>query len=77
MNKARRNEIQKCIDELEDIKSRLESVRDDEYEAYNNLPEGLMYSEKGDTMQEYIDDLDSEIGNLEYTISNLQDIVER
>ena len=77
MNKARRNEIQKCIDELEDIKSRLEGVRDDEDDAYNNLPEGLMYSEKGDTMQEYIDDIDSEIGNLEDTISNLQDIVER
>lgn len=77
MNKARRNEIQKCIDDLEVIKIRLEYVRDDEEEAFNNLPEGLMYSEKGDTMQEYIDDLDSEIGNLEDTISNLQDIVER
>ena len=51
MNKDRRNRIEKCISQLEDIKTELECIRDEEQEAYDNLPEGIQMSERGDTMQ--------------------------
>lgn len=77
MNKQRRGIISKCIEELEDIKSRLEDVQNEEESAYDNLPDSLMYSEKGDTMQENIDNLSNVIGYIEDSISDLNDIVER
>jgi division protein CdvB (Snf7/Vps24/ESCRT-III family) len=77
MNKERRNEIQKCIDELEDIKSRLESVRDSEDEAFSNLPDSLQYSEKGDIMQENVDQLDDATGQIDDVLDILQEIIEK
>ncbi|KKL70057.1 hypothetical protein LCGC14_2108750, partial [marine sediment metagenome] len=46
----RRKKIQKAIDLLDDVLV-------DEQEAYDNMPENLQDSDKGDTMQTGIDNL--------------------
>lgn len=74
MNAQGRKEIAKHIASLENIKSILESMRDDEEMKYDNMPEGLQESERGDQMQEDIDALENAVASLEDTIDSLQEI---
>lgn len=77
MNNARRKAIEEAIAILEGAKETLESIRDEEQECYDNLPEGIMYSERGEAMSENCDDLDSATTDLEDIIDRLQDIIDR
>ena len=54
MNKNRRKAIGDIYDKLIDIQSDLECIRDEEQEAFDNLPESIQYSERGERMEEYI-----------------------
>ena len=83
MNKQRRKVLNDYIKELygvkeklEEIKGGIESVRDEEDDSYSNLPEGLMYSEKGDIMQENIDSMDNIGSNIDDVISQLDDTID-
>ena len=51
MNAQGRKEIAKYIASLNEIKDKLESLKDDEEEKYDNMPEGLQDSERGEQMQ--------------------------
>jgi hypothetical protein len=53
----------------------LEEVRDEEQDAYDNMPEGLQYSERGDMMQEAIDSLDEAVDAVDEVISNLESAI--
>lgn len=63
-----------CIGLIEGAYENLETARDEEQEAYDNLPEGIQDSERGDAMQEYIDALDDAVSALDDVLSSLQDI---
>lgn len=65
MNKARRTELSKIISLIEEARERLEAVRDEEQEAFDNLPENFQYSEKGETMEDYISTMDELLENLD------------
>lgn len=69
MNNARRKEIEKITVELEAIKERIEALQEEEQDAFGNLPESILYGERGDKMQSAID-------NLEYAADNIQDCLE-
>lgn len=45
MNKKRREEISEIIEQLEGLMSEVESLKDEESGAYENLPEGIQLSE--------------------------------
>jgi hypothetical protein len=77
MNAKRRKLIETIIDILEQQRDEIDYVASDEQEAFDNMPEGLQYSERGDTMQENIDDLESASSDLDDIISNLNDILDR
>lgn len=78
MNKARRKWLENIIDKLDDIKSEIESIREEEQDAYDNIPENLNDSEMATTMGENLDDLDEVLSNLEdYIIDGLNEILER
>lgn len=51
MNKARRKELEKAKDLLEQAQSIIEAVQEEEQEAFDNMPEGLQSSERGEQMQ--------------------------
>ena len=55
MNKIRRKRIENTIEKLERIMAEFEHIRDDEQNCFDNLPESLQYSERGETMEEAID----------------------
>lgn len=74
MNKQRRNEIQDILSELQSIKTRLELVQMNEEMAFNNMPENLQYSMRGEESQEAIDVMNSAVESLDEAISQLEDI---
>lgn len=78
MNAARRKEIERAIDLLYQAKEIIENVRDDEQDAYDNMPESLQYSERGERMSENVDALDNAADNdIEDIITNLNEIIEQ
>ena len=74
MNAQGRKEIAKYIASLNEIKSKLESMKDDEEMKYDNMPEGLQESERGDQMQEAIEALENACTSLDETIDSLNEI---
>ena len=74
MNKQRRNEIQNILSEIQNIKTRLELVQMNEEMAFDNMPENLQYSMRGEESQEAIDSISTAVESLEEAICNLSDI---
>lgn len=77
MNKARRNEISAIIERLEACKSDLEALQEEEQECFDNLPETLQDSERGETMQENADDLEDACDTIDTVIEGLTEVVDR
>lgn len=77
MNKQRRKSLEEVVSRLEDCMSDLECIKEEEQEAYDNLPEGIQYSERGEAMQENVDDLDYVISDLDSVISSINEIIEK
>lgn len=75
MNAARRKELSKAIDLIEQAKEIISAVAEEEREAYDNLPEGLQESEMGEKMNENADDL--EYVDLDEVVDTIQEIIER
>lgn len=74
MNKQRRMEIKNIIAELENIKTKLDNVFSEEQYAFDNMPENLQYSMRGEESQEAIDYMSEAISNIEEAIEQLEDI---
>ena len=86
MNKAQRKELEaaaidldKITSHLSDLRAQLENasevftdVKNDEEEKLDNMPDGLRSGEKGDNMQESIDQLDTAVTELEEAISKIE-----
>ncbi len=77
MNKARRKRLENVVEVLTAQMEELEYIKDEEQDAFDNLPEGIQCSEKGETMEENIDDLDSVISDLENVIDSINDLIEK
>lgn len=54
-----------AIGECEQWESDLNDIKDNEEEAYNNMPESLQNGERGQTSQEAISHLETAIGAME------------
>lgn len=65
MNKSRRSRIDEIIQKIEDLVYDIDVLRDEEEESYENLPESIQYSDRGEAMSEAIDNLESAISSLE------------
>lgn len=75
MNKNRRKEIESIIEELENLGSRIEAVKEEEDNAFDNMPESLQYSEKGELMEQNVEDLDEAFNSLSEVVEGLQEIL--
>lgn len=84
MNRDRRASLKAALgkmDELsvalENVKGVLQDVLNEEQEAYDNLPDGLQESERGQQMQEYIETLEGVLDSLwELDVEDLYGTVE-
>lgn len=59
------------------LRKKLEAVYEDEQEAYDNIPEGLLNSERGKKMCECLCELEDGISNLVELEETLKNIAER
>ena len=76
MNKQRRKELGKLIDQLEEVKSKIETIKGEEEMAYDNMPESLQDGDNGQRMQDAIDALDYALDGFDGIIDNLQDAID-
>ena len=72
MNKSRRKQIEvvkarigKLLEMVEDIRAEVESIRDDEQDFRENMPESIAGGDKGERADAAIDALDEVVSNLE------------
>lgn len=64
MNKARREELLEVLDVLDEAKSMIEDIHDDEEDSMYSLPEGLQESSTGLAMQEAMETLDGFVDSI-------------
>ena len=83
MNKARRKKIASVIETLENItgydlvetaKDEIEDILWEEDDAYNNMPENLQYSMRGEESSDAIDSLQETVDALEEAIDALNEL---
>lgn len=75
MNKQRRKKISEIIEKLEDIVVELEELASEERDAYDNLPESIQYSERGEAMDAAADELDEVSGEVTDLSERLEEII--
>ena len=84
MNRIRRKSLRTILGQMDELSTVLETVKEalqdvlnEEQEAYDNLPEGLQESDRGQQMQEYIDALEGVVDSLgELDIEDLYGTIE-
>ena len=59
------------IDNMEDVREQIESLKEDEDAKYWNLPESFQESEKGEAYQEVVDYLNNVIDEIEEITDNI------
>lgn len=76
MNAERRKRITNIIDKLGEIHEELETVSIDEQDAYDNMPENLQGSIRGERSYEVAGELDNCADDIQDIINRLQDSIE-
>lgn len=76
MNNTRRKQIRLIAEQIKENLSQLQTLQEEEQECFDNLPENLQYSEKGEAMEQCADDLQNMIDNIESELDELDNILE-
>lgn len=75
MNKSRRNQLENLLESLKSSMDELQSIYEDEKDAFESMPENLQNSERYRQMEENVDILEIEMNNFDDIISHLEDII--
>lgn len=73
MNKQRKKMIKDGYDLIMQAKSLIDTAIEEEQEAFDNLPESLKLSERGEEMEANVEQLQECSDNLEEAINALED----
>ena len=73
MNKARRKEIDAIIKRIDDIKTDVEGIRDEEQDYFDNMPEGFQMGEKGELAEAAANELEYAADGFDAIIDNLNE----
>lgn len=65
MNKDRRQQLRDVKDSLDEAISLLNDIKDEEQDAFDNLPENFQESKRATRMTEAIDAIDEAISSIE------------
>ncbi|MCY4600928.1 MAG: hypothetical protein OXF27_13530 [Acidobacteria bacterium] len=77
MNKDRRKRLGELNQRLDAIAADLETIRDEEQDAYDNLPEAFQDGAQGEAMQESIDAMAETQDRIEEQAGEIDQLVER
>lgn len=72
MNNTRRSQITDIMENLSSLQTSIEELLEEEQEAFDNLPEGIQDSERGEAIQAAIDNLEEAVSNCEELLNNLE-----
>lgn len=76
MNAKDRKLVSEWADKLDEIKSDIEAMQEEQEERFDNLPEGIQDSERGEEFQAAIENLESSASSIEEAIDYLNEITE-
>lgn len=68
MNNKRREFLRQASDMLKEAQAVVERAAEEEQDCYDNLPEALQESDKGDKMSDAIDNLESAVESIESAV---------
>ena len=71
MHDRRRKKVESVSGKVLDAIRDLIEIHNEEQEAFDNMPESIQFSIKGDQMQEILDVLDQVVGELEDALTNI------
>jgi hypothetical protein len=75
MNNLRRKNLQKAVELLEEAKSIIDEAQFEEREYYENMPEALQNSERGETADEVASNLAEGVDTLDELIETLNNAI--
>lgn len=71
MNNNRRKKISEVIKMIDTTKNYLETILEEEEECFDNIPENLQYSARGEDSQDAIDNMNEALEKLSDSIDYL------
>jgi len=75
MNNKRRAAIRKIIEEIKKLSEELTELKNEEEECYDNMPEALQDSERGEIALDHVEQLQQSASGLDGAICDLQQAV--
>ncbi len=75
MNKDRRRQLEDVKDSLDEAIALLNDIKDEEQDAYDNLPESLQASANASKMTDAIDTIDDAISSVEEAQRHIEEAV--
>lgn len=76
MNANRRKQLQAIVDELTNLYIQIETLRDEEQDAYDAMPENMQSSERGEKSENAIEQINNAAGSIEEAIECLNEASE-
>ena len=73
MNQQRRKKLEKLHELMTEISGQLEEIKDEEQEAYDDMPESLQESERGQAMYQAVENLESAIDSLSEALDHTEE----
>jgi len=73
MNRDRRRQLADIAGQLMDLRERIEVLREEEQEAYDNLPESLQEGERGQAIEQAVDALDTALAAVDEVTDALEE----
>ena len=77
MNKLRRKQLSEIQDKIAELRDMIDMVLSEEQEAFDNLPEGIQESERGEAMQAAIDAMENAMSSCEEAEESLEEAQEQ
>lgn len=76
MNNARRKELQKIYDQLEELKEKLDFIIEDEQTALDNMPESMWETERYENMESGLESLEDVQNSFDTFIMDFSELLE-
>lgn len=77
MNKDRREKLRKIAVQIETLAADFRLIVEEEQEAYDNMPEGLQGSDKGNEMIDRIGTLEAACDSLDTVVDEIAQVVDQ
>ena len=76
MNKVRRQKLSEALEMIGQAIAIIEECKEEEEDSFESLPDGIRDSEKGETMEQYIMDMEDAISEAESAAGSLEEVFE-